>query len=142
VGKRRKGREVLLQSLYAARLSGRSLLRCLEEQLGPFDSADASAAFARALALKIDAYGQTAEREIGALLENWAPERVGVLERLILILAVTELRHSPEVPWKVVINEACELARRYCDENAVAFVNGILDRVAGDLRREGREELS
>ena len=56
-----------------------------------------------------------------------------MLERVILIMALAELRHCPEVPYRVVINEALELTRRYCDEDAVGFVNGVLDRAATQL---------
>ena len=63
-------------------------------------------------------------------------ERVGLLERLILTLGTAELRFSPEVPPRVVINEACELARSFCGEDAVRFVNGVLDRLARKLRAD------
>jgi len=55
---------------------------------------------------------------------------LGTLELCILHLGLTELKHSPEVPFRAVINEACELARRYCEDGAVGFVNGVLDRAA------------
>ena len=63
--------------------------------------------------------------------------RVPIMGLLILALALTELHHSPEVPDRVIINEACELARSFCDEGAVKFVNGVLDRAATGLEREG-----
>ena len=136
MGKRSKGREIVLQSLYAAQLSGVSLAVCLDEQLQRRDAADETAEFAQDLAAKVARHKIEREAELASLLQNWAPERVGVIERAILIVALTELHDSPEVPWKVAINEACELARRFCDESAVGFVNGILDRAATDLRSE------
>ena len=136
MGKRSKGREIVLQSLYAAQLSGVSLAVCLHEQLQRRDAADETAEFAQDLAAKVARHKIEREAELASLLQNWAPERVGVIERAILIVALTELHDSPEVPWKVAINEACELARRFCDESAVGFVNGILDRAATDLRSE------
>lgn len=60
---------------------------------------------------------------------NWRLERLAVLDRLILRLAVWELRHQPDVPPAVVVNEAIELARRFSTEDAVRFVNGVLDGV-------------
>ena len=53
-------------------------------------------------------------------------------------LALAELRYCPEVPVRVAINEACELARLYCGDEAVGFVNGLLDRAARDLAATGR----
>ena len=61
-------------------------------------------------------------------------ERMSRVDRNILRLAVAELTGSPEVPSKVVINEAVELAKVFGAEESPAFVNGILDRVAQDVR--------
>lgn len=134
MGKRSKGRALLLQAMYASRLSGRTLTDCLDEQLARRESADDTADFARALGRKVAAHGAAMEKSVAPLLANWDLERVGLLERLILSLALTELHHSPEVPPRVVINEACELARTYCDEGAVKFVNGILDRASAEFQ--------
>lgn len=132
VGKRSKGRALLVQAMYAARLSERTLTDCLAEQLERRESAPETAEFARHLARHVINHGTELEAGLAPLLANWDLERVGLLERLILTLALTELRYCPEVPPRVVINEACELARSFCDENAVRFVNGVLDRAARD----------
>jgi N utilization substance protein B len=136
MGKRRKGREVVLQSAYAWRLSGRPLADCLAEQLERRETAEDTATFARGLARTLLEHQEEAESWLRRLLAHWDLERVGVIERLILEIGLCELRHHPEVPWRVVINEACELARRYCDEEAVRFVNGILDRAAGEVLQQ------
>ena len=60
---------------------------------------------------------------------NWRLERLAVLDRLILRLAVWELLHQTDIPPAVVVNEAIELARRFSTEDAVRFVNGVLDGV-------------
>jgi N utilization substance protein B len=71
--------------------------------------------------------------EIDALIaetaERWRPERMAVLDRLILRMAVCELLRDPETPPPVVINEALELARTFSTEDAVKFINGMLDGV-------------
>ena len=78
--------------------------------------------------------------EIDALLavhaHNWRLERMAVIDRLVLRLAAFELRSQPETPAKVIINEAIELARTFSGEEAVPFVNGVLDAVRQDLNRE------
>jgi N utilization substance protein B len=61
---------------------------------------------------------------------------MAVLDRLVLRLAITELLTHPGTPAKVVINEAIELARTFSGDEAVPFVNGILDAVRKDLNRE------
>jgi transcription antitermination protein NusB len=78
--------------------------------------------------------------EIDAILaahaQNWRVERMAVIDRLVLRLAVYELLAEPETPAKVVINEALELARTYSGEAAVAFVNGVLDAARKGMARD------
>ena len=78
--------------------------------------------------------------EIDALLaeraQNWRVERMAVLDRLVLRLATFEMLAEAETPAKVIINEALELARQYSGDEAVAFVNGVLDGVRKQLKRE------
>ena len=68
--------------------------------------------------------------------EHWRIERMNVLDRLILRLAIYEFLHQPETPAKVVINEALELARTFSTDESVRFINGILDAVRKTLQRE------
>jgi N utilization substance protein B len=58
------------------------------------------------------------------------------VDRNILRLAIYELLERADVPRKVTLNEAVELAKRYGDENSPAFVNGLLDRIATDIGKE------
>jgi N utilization substance protein B len=78
--------------------------------------------------------------EIDAILaahaQNWRVERMAVIDRLVLRLAVYEFLAQPDTPPRVVINEALELARAYSGEDAVAFVNGLLDAIRKALKRE------
>ncbi len=77
--------------------------------------------------------------EIDALLtslsRNWRLERMGIVERNVIRIALYELRHAPSVPTAVVLNEAVELAKRYGTAEGVAFVNGLLDRAANEIGR-------
>lgn len=67
--------------------------------------------------------------------QNWRVERMAVIDRLVLRLAVFEMLAETETPSKVIINEAIELARSFSGDAAVGFVNGVLDAVRKDLRR-------
>ncbi|MBI5903735.1 MAG: transcription antitermination factor NusB [Deltaproteobacteria bacterium] len=69
------------------------------------------------------------DREIEKYSENWSVERMAVVDRNILRVAVYELLFCREVPYKVVIDEAVELAKRYGSEDSGPFINGVLDRV-------------
>jgi N utilization substance protein B len=68
--------------------------------------------------------------------EHWRLERMNVMDRLILRLAVYEFVHQQGTPGKVVINEALELARTFSSGDAVRFINGILDAIRRKLERE------
>lgn len=70
------------------------------------------------------------DKAIGRFLHNWRVDRLGRIELTILRLAFFELLWRDDVPPKVVINEALELAREFGDERARAFLNGILDAAA------------
>jgi N utilization substance protein B len=67
---------------------------------------------------------------------NWRVERMAVVDRLVLRLAIFELLAEPETPAKVIINEALELARTFSGEEPVPFINGVLDAVRKSLGRE------
>jgi N utilization substance protein B len=62
-------------------------------------------------------------------LKGWTPERVGKVEWAIMLVAAFEMRYAEDVPPKVAIDEAIELAKRYGSDEAPTFVNGVLDRV-------------
>jgi N utilization substance protein B len=78
--------------------------------------------------------------EIDALIadasENWRPERMAVLDRLVIRLAICELlRNNADTPPPVVINEALELARTFSTEDAVRFINGMLDGIKRKMEK-------
>lgn len=79
------------------------------------------------------------QAEIDALLsahaQNWRVERMAVIDRLVLRMAVYEMLAEMDTPSKVIINEAIELARSFSGDEAVGFVNGVLDGVRKELRR-------
>lgn len=143
MGKRRKGREIVLQSMYASLISGANLTDTLDDQLTRRESADETTEFARDLASKVKENAADLDRWMNSLISNkWDPSRLGTLEVVILTMGLAELKHSPDVPFKVVINEACEMARRYCEENAVGFVNGVLDKAASQVYPQDAEDTT
>jgi N utilization substance protein B len=62
-------------------------------------------------------------------LKNWKLSRISKIEHTIFILAIYELKYQPDVPGKVVINEAIELGKKYSTKESAGFINGILDSV-------------
>ena len=137
---RRRAREAALQMLYQSEVGRASAYEAIATYWPAHDAeqplTDPLRDFANALVRG------TIERvkEIDALLsahaENWRVERMAVIDRLILRLAVFEFLAVRETPSRVIINEALELARTYSGEEAVGFVNGVLDSVKKELRPE------
>jgi N utilization substance protein B len=78
------------------------------------------------------------DERIADAARNWRVERMAVLDRTVLRLAVHELLSHPETPPRVVIDEAIDLARNYSGDEAAKFVNGVLDGVFRRLKEEGR----
>jgi N utilization substance protein B len=67
--------------------------------------------------------------------EHWRLERMTIVDRNVLRMAIFELMHCPDVPTKVILNEAVELGKKYGSEKSSPFINGILDKVSHQLNR-------
>jgi len=93
-------------------------------------------AFAMTLAAGVASSVGDIDPMIVEAAENWRIERMNVLDRLILRMAIYEFLHEPETPAKVIINEALELARTFSTDDSVRFINGVLDAVRMTLPRE------
>jgi len=92
--------------------------------------------FAELLARGAVAHAATLDPLIADAAVHWRIERMNVMDRLILRLAVYEFLHEAETPAKVIINEALELARSFSADESVRFINGVLDAVRRTLSRE------
>ena len=136
--KRRRARETALQILYQWEVGKTDVRQAVENVMGPQwpdlqPAPDDVREFASALAV------DTVERlsDIDALIaettKRWRPERMAVLDRLILRMAVCELMRDANTPPAVVINEAIELGRTFSTEESVKFINGMLDGVRKKL---------
>jgi len=68
---------------------------------------------------------------------NWEVERIALMDKLVMQLAITELMEFPEVPVKVTLNEYIEIAKDYCTAKSSTFVNGILDKIVKEMRASG-----
>ncbi len=136
MSRRRKAREIALQALYAAEISGSEWQDVLDDMLKRRNPSDEAAEYARRLVSAVNESRVELDRMIVECLENWKFERVSVIDRNILRIALAELIHFPEVPGGVIINEAIEIAHRFSSNKAGKFVNGILDRLAGEVRKD------
>lgn len=137
---RHRAREAALQMLYQWEIGRTSPQDAIATYWTSRDPGEGLAEEPREFANGLVRGTITRVEEIDRLLtshaQNWRLERMAVLDRLILRMATYELLADPETPAKVVINEAIELARAYSGDEAVGFVNGVLDAVRKELGRE------
>lgn len=133
-GGRTRAREVVFRALFEAEASGDDPFEVLELSLGRFRFTADGHSFARRLAAALGGHAAEVDRLLRELLERWSLDRVSTVARSILRLAVTELLAVPESPVRVILNEAVRLADRYGEEDAAAFVNGVLDAAARRIR--------
>jgi N utilization substance protein B len=127
MGKRRKAREIALQTLYELEAEGKEVGAVLEAHADRRGSSSESREYADSLVRWVRAETEILDSLIAAKLENWDLERLSLLMRLCLRLGLAESRNAPEVPSRVIIDEAIELARKYDSEEGAAFVNGLLE---------------
>jgi N utilization substance protein B len=137
---RHRARHAALQMLYQWEVGRASVVEAIatywparedDERLD-----EANEAFANSLVRGTVSRVEEIDRMLAERARNWRVERMAVIDRLVLRLGVYELLAEPDTPARVVINEAIELARAYSGEEAVGFVNGILDAVRKDLGRD------
>lgn len=135
---RRRAREFALQGLYQWQIAGTdpaTIARQLGDAKG-FDKIDAGY-FTALLNGTVNAAPEL-ERAIAPCLDREF-SRLSPVERGILMLAGYELMHQPEVPYRAVINEAVELAKEYGGTDGYKYVNGVLDKLAAQLRKAEQE---
>lgn len=129
-----RARARALQLLYAWDLLGEPPLTTVARQLARGGVPAATLADAVALASRAAAGRAEFDRRVTAASDHWRLERLGIVERNILRLALAELS-AGDTPPRVVIDEAIKLAQWFAGSKAPAFVNGVLDRVARDSGR-------
>jgi len=129
---RRDSRELVLKIIYAHEISSNSLQDIKSEFLA--DRSDKYGRFAGELCDKIESGSDQIDVLIVKHSEKWDFNRIAILDKLILRIAIAEILFFPDIPPKVTINEAIEIAKRYSTINSSRFVNGILDAVYNDLK--------
>jgi transcription antitermination protein NusB len=92
--------------------------------------------YARLLVVGVDEHHEEIDAVIRKFSEHWSLERMPVVDRALLRLGTYELGWLPDVPTAVVITEAVELAKQYSTKDSGRFVNGLLSRIAAEVRTE------
>jgi N utilization substance protein B len=136
MGSRRKGREAALQILYQIDVSEVSAEQAMRDYWVSLATSREGEEFANALVGGWASARDQIDETIRSVSQHWRLERMARVDRNILRLATYELLKLPDVPRRVTLNEAVELAKRFGSEGSAGFVNGVLDRIAGDLGKD------
>lgn len=133
MGARTRGREAALQILFAVDLAGGSHEHAERLHWAHLAASVEGKDFAAQVVRHYAAHAEEVDGVIRKVSEHWRLERMPRVDRNILRLGVSELMYLPDVPRRVTLNEAVELAKRYGGEGSAGFVNGVLDRIATEL---------
>lgn len=141
MAQRREAREAALQALYANEINSRKWSDIVQSIIRPRLSGDKEIfRFAERLFLKVVNNQDTVDEVISTHINNWRIDRLTTIDRLLLRLAITEFLFFENIPTKVTINEAIEIAKKYSTKKSGNFVNGILDSALNQLQEDGRIE--
>ncbi len=135
--RRRIIREKVLQVLYAYEMNPEGLDATIQYISGEIETEDGKE-FALDLIRKIVRYKAELDQLITENLTNWALDRVALIDKILIRMGICELLHFSEIPVKVSLNEAVEIAKVYGTKDSAKFINGVLDSIAKDLAEEGK----
>lgn len=138
---RQRARALLVKALYQWQLAGHGYDELLGQYstLAEFGRVDQD--YFRELLGKVLADAEALDRVIAAHAVRKL-DQLDAVGRAVLLIALAELKHRPEVPTKVAINEAVELAKKYGATASFKFVNAVLDKAAKELRGQGDRRAS
>jgi len=124
---RRKARETVLRALYAREINDSDSDESVDSLLNEASLSEKNTDFARNYINLVAKNKDWADKIISGLAKNWDIKRIAELDLIILRMAMVELKFMPDIPKKVALNEAIELAKKYSTEESPSFINGILD---------------
>ena len=130
---RSRARRRALQALYAWQLSGSHMNAVIEQFRHEQDMEVADLDYFEDLLHGVEKHVAELDAMLRPYLDREVAE-VDPIERAALRLAAYELKHRPDVPYRVVINEAIEVTKRFGADHGHSYVNGVLDKLAGELR--------
>jgi transcription antitermination protein NusB len=141
MGLRHLGRELALKALYRNDICGSASNEDLVQFFADFTADERARKFALRLVDGVRQEQSALDKHIADALENWSIGRLSRVDHNILRLALYELIHVEDIPARVTIDEAIELAKAYGDQESGRFVNGVIDQIAGrlNLKQKGEE---
>ena len=139
MSKRRDGREVAVQFLYQQDIHGDRATDLRKDFWAFRETKTSVREYAETLIAGVNAQLADVDARIVKYVQNFGIARLAAVDRNILRLAIYEMFHCMETPPVVAINEAIEIARKFGGEDSSRFVNGVLDKIKGELTRPLRE---
>jgi N utilization substance protein B len=134
---RRVIREKALLALYAFEMNGDGLDELIEGMFVEVKNEN-DKSFGKSLIAKVIANRKDLDEMIREKVNNWEMERIALIDRILLRIAIAELLYFPDIPPKVSINEAIEIAKEYSTAKSGKFINGVLDAILTDLKQSGK----
>jgi len=138
MGARREGREAAVQFLYQRDLNAGTNTETVDEFWELRPATKRVREYGMAIAEGVLAHQADIDERIRQTASNYDLHRIAAVDRNILRIAIFEMLFCPDVPPVVSINEAIEIAKRFGSDESGRFVNGILDRIRGELNRPAR----
>jgi N utilization substance protein B len=135
MGKRRKARELVLKSLYSLEISGNKPEEIFNDLLSREELDPSSKLFAGELFKKVVENQMKIDELIKENVQHWDFSRIAVVDKNILRMGICEILYIEDIPLKVSLDEAIELAKKYSSEDSGAFVNGVLDAIAKKIKK-------
>ena len=129
MGSRTTARRIAMQAIFQSEASQEDIKKSLEDIFAEEKITDDTRKFTTKIALGASSNKEELDAKITVLAKNWSIDRINLVNKSILRLALYELIYEKDVPKAVVINEALELAKRYSDEESAKFINGVLGSV-------------
>lgn len=136
---RHKARQSALETLYAWHSAGQdgvAIPGLLADRLREEDRGDQDKDYLREMVHGVVEQVDEIDAMISGAVRGRSLRSIAHVEHNVLRLAIWEMKNRMEIPYRVIINEALELAKSYADEPGRSFVNGVLDKLSKDLRQQ------
>ncbi len=144
---RHLGRIIALQTLYEEEFrleagdKNFDLNEVIDRNIGRYSEMVDDQEFIRQLVRGVSKQGAALDKELQPIAPEWPIDQIARMDRIILRIGLYELKHGDDVPPKVVINEAVELAKAFGGENSSKFINGVLGTILRQLEASTKEKL-
>jgi len=134
---RRILREKVMQILYAYEMNNENLETTKNGILSNIELPE-DREFAEQILRSVIIHQSELDEEIKKRVNNWEIERIAMIDRILMRMGMCELAYLPDIPPKVSINEAIEIAKNFSTASSGKFINGILDGFLSDLKKSGK----